>query len=105
MLTELESVPASQLVLSGEQKLSIDRARIAAGNTVVTAGPGPSNRVAHMNVERVRHKREALSHRDSKSPVRRRHLRTPPRVLGASVESELAAARRLVLHVRFDRQP
>src|SRR5713101_6389829 len=35
-------------------KLSIDRTRIAAGNTMATAGPSPPNRVAHMNVECVR---------------------------------------------------
>jgi hypothetical protein len=59
-------------------KLSIDRARIAAGNTMATAGPSPPNRVAHMNVERIRHKREALSHRDIENPVRW-HFRAPPR--------------------------
>ena len=45
-------------------KLSIDRTRIAAADTMAAAGPGPPNRVANMNIERVRRKREALPHRD-----------------------------------------
>jgi hypothetical protein len=38
--------------------LSVGSARIAAGNTVVVAGPGPSHSVAHRDVDCVRHKHE-----------------------------------------------
>ena len=83
-------------------KLSVDRARIATTNTMAAAGPSPPNRVAHMNVERVRHEREALPHRDIESPVRWRYPRAPSRGLGAGAELELPAARHPAPRVRFN---
>jgi hypothetical protein len=74
-------------------KLPVDSARIAAGNTMATAGPSPPNRVAHMNVEFVRRKCEALPDRDIESPMGRA-TRARRRGLGTSAESELAAGRR-----------
>jgi hypothetical protein len=45
-------------------KLSIDGARIAAGDAVAVAGPGPSHRVARRDVDCVRHEHETRPHRD-----------------------------------------
>ena len=45
---------------------------------MAATGPGPPNCVTHMNVECVRRKHEALSHRDIESPMRW-YLRTAPR--------------------------
>lgn len=40
-------------------KLAVSSARIAAGDAVVIAGPGPAHRVAHRDADAVRHKHEA----------------------------------------------
>jgi hypothetical protein len=48
----------------GRTKLPIGCARIAAGDAVTVASPGPSHRVAHRDIDRVWNKYEAaLPHR------------------------------------------
>ena len=40
-------------------KLAVRSARIAAGDAVVVAGPGPAHRVTHRDIDCIRHKDEA----------------------------------------------